>query len=451
MKNNKGFVLIETIIVVTIISLGLISIYSSFSTIFGKTKQKSTHENVGDIYKAYYIGNYLIENNMISFGFNKYESKNLTGNLKFILEEFNVEKMYVIYSEMHYDHLIDKVNLDGSTLAFLNSWNDFELGKINIIIKTIKENEFHFASVYISPPTEEPETYRLNNEVTRRYGSKSSITEAPISSFSIVPSSSTNLMYKMTDDYGISYYYKGAMPYINNNIIFGGYRWKILRLNGDGSVRLIYYGTCPEDECNFATPYETLQKTSYNLTSNDIEYVSFFPNDANSNVKNFLDDWYVNNFFKTKYEKHIVDSIFCSDMSLTGANVFSGETRLVTNKLPTLKCPNKEDAYTVNDITLGNGKLTYPVGLITGDELSVAGQVNNETYYSSFLYSPYSYYTMTPKSYTPNSPKLFVSNTGGIHEIGVKTSIDIRPVINLSGNTEVSGSGTTLDPYKVVY
>ena len=42
------------------------------------------------------------------------------------------------------------------------------------------------------------------------------------------------------DDYGVSYYYRGNVE--NNWVKFGGYYWRILRINGDGSIRMLYAG-----------------------------------------------------------------------------------------------------------------------------------------------------------------------------------------------------------------
>lgn len=52
-------------------------------------------------------------------------------------------------------------------------------------------------------------------------------------------------LYPMIDNDGISYFYRGNVQ--NNYVSFAGYTWRIVRRNGDGSVRLIYSGTSPTD------------------------------------------------------------------------------------------------------------------------------------------------------------------------------------------------------------
>lgn len=57
-------------------------------------------------------------------------------------------------------------------------------------------------------------------------------------------------MYQLEDDYGTSYFYRGAKSYVNNNLIFAKHQWKIIRINGNGSIRLMYNGTCPNNSCS---------------------------------------------------------------------------------------------------------------------------------------------------------------------------------------------------------
>ena len=54
---------------------------------------------------------------------------------------------------------------------------------------------------------------------------------------------STTGLYAAEDEYGISYYYRGSRKHLNNNLIFAGFQWKIIRINGDGTIRLIYNGS----------------------------------------------------------------------------------------------------------------------------------------------------------------------------------------------------------------
>ena len=55
----------------------------------------------------------------------------------------------------------------------------------------------------------------------------------------------TDGLYMAEDDEGESYYYRGAVK--NNYVSFAGFTWRIIRRNGDGSVRMIYSGKSTTD------------------------------------------------------------------------------------------------------------------------------------------------------------------------------------------------------------
>ena len=52
-------------------------------------------------------------------------------------------------------------------------------------------------------------------------------------------------LFMTEDDEGESYYYRGAVK--NNYVSFAGFVWRIIRRNGDGSIRMIYSGKSPSD------------------------------------------------------------------------------------------------------------------------------------------------------------------------------------------------------------
>ena len=149
--------------------------------------------------------------------------------------------------------------------------------------------------------------------------------------------------------------------------------------------------------------------------------------------------------------------MFCNDRSIyigdgistTAYTYYGSHNRLNANKEPTLKCLEKNDAFTVNDITYGNGALTYPIGLITADEIAMAGTVMgylNQLDY--LLLKNVSYYTMTPYVFLDNVI-LFLEK----YEIGGfvgsdRNGANIVPVINLKPDIIITGGiGTAGDPY----
>ncbi|MDD4187345.1 MAG: hypothetical protein PHX04_01035, partial [Bacilli bacterium] len=242
--------------------------------------------------------------------------------------------------------------------------------------------------------------------------------------FSVV--NGTSGLYATKDEYGTSYYYRGKKSELNNNIIWGGFQWKIVRINGDGSVRLIYNGTEAQfnsaNKMNDTGANTQIETAAWNTKYNDAKYVGYMYggqngaastvrhgttsaaatyNETNSNIKTELYNWYESNIAGKSFEKDVVDNLFCNDRQLqsevggdeTGSGYGTSKThyaayyRLSTKKSPTLKCGLKNDRFTKNDTTIGNGALTYPIGLISADETSMAGLVYSTSNNTNYLYT----------------------------------------------------------------
>ena len=269
-------------------------------------------------------------------------------------------------------------------------------------------------------------------------------------------------LYSSLDDYGTSYYYRGNV--VNNNVLFAGYKWKVVRINGDGSIRMIYNG-----DINSSNDY--ISKAEYTTFSDKAKYSGYMygiasdtyenirKNEIDSNVKSILDDWYKTNISAKKLDKYISDNGFCNDRStsyFSNINSFQWQSmyRTVYSK-PTLKCPNVEkDLFTLKDSSVGNKSLIYPVGLITTDELMFSGLNMNKMNRLAHLYSTDSFWTMSPyvfNSTVPATYNIVSTNSGFISNAYIKDiTRSIRPVINLKADVEISGGiGTINDPYTI--
>ena len=137
----------------------------------------------------------------------------------------------------------------------------------------------------------------------------------------------------------------------------------------------------------------------------------------------------------------------------------------VSTSTPSLSCENSSDLYTVSSSNKGNKALTYPVGLITADEVMLSGSSGgifdgNYNYLKatpdSYLTTGNSYWTMTPAGYynpfgTTNWNALLfgVNASGHIDDSTAAGAIALRPVINLKSGVTVSGAGTISDPYRI--
>ena len=218
--------------------------------------------------------------------------------------------------------------------------------------------------------------------------------------------------------------------YIKSNL------WRIVRINGDGTIRLI-------SQDSIGTGY-------YNTISDDNKYLGYtYLDDSgvkqDSNAKKVIDKWYNDNL--TEYDSLIATTTFCNDTSTStlDSNYFGAEERLQVNKKPTFKCPETDKNY--------GGAYKLKAGLITADEAAFAGAVygnSNSSYYLSSNLSYGTEYTMTPWSSTGIISTLGSSPSTIPVNAGPGGVFSYRIVINLNDDTPYkSGDGTIDNPYLV--
>lgn len=327
-------------------------------------------------------------------------------------------------------------------------------------------------------------------------------------------------MFKTQDDWGESYYFRGAVTnnwvkfgkwsssipdkYIGypNSPNYGNYElfdslsacqndskynenctlysragkdmyWRIVRINGNDSIRVIYAGidsavttgaTTQIDLRAFNEEAGWNAYVGYMYGNADwyIDYVETHENVHDSTMKQTLDSWYVANLID--YANHLdFNAGFCNDRGLssgpgtgTDATTYASSNR-VNHYNPTLKCSQVNDLFTSNISDLGNKKLSYPIGLLTVDEVMFAGSVLNSNYQtfnkSFYLYTGLRQWTMSPSHYDELPSYVYfyeIEDTGGIDDTYAYWSTGIRPVINLKGDLLVSGTGTNTDPYTII-
>ena len=224
--------------------------------------------------------------------------------------------------------------------------------------------------------------------------------------------------------------------------------WRIVRINGDGTIRLVYDGTDLYENGVSSKDRQYTTTTLYNNNGTK-EYGSFTyvtglqrPNNEESATasmaKETLDKWYNDNL--KVYETYIAtDGKFCNDRELREGYTWEDSSvryesmNRMENHIPTLKCNNELDIYNTS------------VGLLTLDELIYAGgsSSNNFGYY---LYTGNGFWTMTP-SYTGTIYN--ISENGNIYTHNMLPTAGIRPVINLKANVPLIGTGTIDDPFRL--
>ena len=277
-------------------------------------------------------------------------------------------------------------------------------------------------------------------------------------------------LYQAADDYGTTYYYRGNVK--NNIVQFAGFYWQIVRINGDGSIRLMYDGIVK----NATGGDQTIGNSQFNSKYNNPAYVGYMygnpdgttfdevhNNTNNSIIKTAVDNWYKTNIVDKGFSSNVSNAIgFCGDRTLrsgdgvsTTQNSYFSSYKRFENNMPQFTCPEpSRDLYTTADSSIGNKALTYPVGLITYDELVYAGMDNRHTNKLSWAYSTQHYWTMSPSSFDATlgyAIEWFLNSAGSLTPWwGVGSHLGARPVINLKSDTLITGGiGTSSDPFIV--
>ena len=280
--------------------------------------------------------------------------------------------------------------------------------------------------------------------------------------------SENSLLCSAPDNYGTSYYYRGNVS--NNYVYFAGFYWRIVRINGDNSIRIIYDGTTIHENGD-ASDDRIIGTSAFNEKTDDNAYVGYMygtpgsstyeethANINDSTIKKYVDKWYENNIKDTEHEQYLADNLFCDDRTFTSDNTGTGYAKSTTsythkyinNKNERLNCIQLNDAYTVN-ASICNSKLKYPIGIISIDEIIIGGGSNfvkNEKYY--FYVGNY-YWTMSAYSFQSNRAYMRYDHNGGGSDStnDVTANIGVKPVINLKQGSLKSGNGTINNPYRI--
>lgn len=272
------------------------------------------------------------------------------------------------------------------------------------------------------------------------------------------------------DDYPV-YYYRGDVD--NNHVKFADFCWKAVRTTSTGGVKLIYdgkpdaNGTC--DNSGADSQIGTSEFNLYHVTSSfsqyDYKYIGYMygndnlvgtqrvisDNSTNSTIKSYIDEWYSNNMME--FADYLEDTIWCNDRSFYNSMYYSATGRLSFDYNPSLSCSYLEDSFTVNSQN-GNGKLMFPVGLLTADEVALAGQLYNSNNQNYYLNTGQSWWTLSPGQlvqYMGMRNYVFCINSSNYFMYDMIDSIyGVRPSVSLVPEIKViSGTGSSSDPYVV--
>ena len=295
------------------------------------------------------------------------------------------------------------------------------------------------------PPASETILANYSTVLTRTF---------PLTTSSKVETSTTGTIYKSAnsaqhDDYGEVYYFAGNPT--DNWVKFAEFYWRIIRINGDGSIRMIYQGTSANAT---GTGTRLSSESAFNSSYDRSEYVglkyateSQRGTSSNSTILKALNNWYISSGLSgSDYADDIDSNVgFCGDRNMASGYSWSSQPsstiyyaaygRLVisSNVNPTFKCGNSGDLYKI------------PVGLITADEVIMAGLPWSGSTESNYLYTGQTYWTMSPYRFDGSSAYVFyVHSNGYLGHTGVNNARGVRPVINLKASVTITG-GTGID------
>ena len=500
------------LILATVVLVGTLAVTTSFA-VFEETKSNATDQKmtIGNLDVTYTGGsaisitdiNPMTDSTALSKTNNIYTFtiKN-TGTVPY---NFKVKVINnPSYTSNLLPHQYIRYSLNGGTASALGTGqDDYEL--TSGVIEAGATNTYNLrlwvadASTYSLPNSALGQEIHLKISVEGKAGSgwlpsnfKDRIlalneVKAPITTpGAAVSTASEALLASTEDDYGTSYYFRGEVK--NNYVEFANKCWRIVRVGGDGSVKLILHNdnttgvANPCDAANnsasaaFARYSGETYKSAFNTNYNDNAYVGFkygtvgagdyaltHANTNKSTILTNLEAWYNDNL--STYEKVIDDTVWCNDKtnvtdtsydpwSMTpnglgyGANkTYYGATQRLVNTSgsaggtgPSLKCNGELS------------KINSKVGLITADELAYAGYAyakNNTTTYLQENATDTYWWSLSPNDFNGDGADVWsvYGSNGGFDVNGVDFTYGVRPSISLKSTTNVTGEGTSSSPY----
>ena len=501
------------LILATVVLVGTLAVTTSFA-VFEETKSNATDQKmtIGNLDVTYTGGsaisitdiNPMTDSTALSKTNNIYTFtiKN-TGNVPY---NFKVKVINnPSYTSNLLPHQYIRYSLNGGSASVLGSGQaDYEL--TSGVIEAGATNTYNLrlwvadASTYSLPNSALGQEIHLKISVEGKAGSgwlpsnlKDRIlalneVKTPITTPGAAVSTETEvLLASAEDDYGTSYYFRGAVK--NNYVEFANKCWRIVRVGGDGSVKLILHNDNTAGAANpcaaannsasaaFARYSGSTYKSAFNANYNDNAYVGFkygtvgasdyattHANTNKSTILTNLETWYTNNL-KT-YESVIADTVWCNDKTNVTDTTFNpynysnvnglGYAKNVTYYGATQRLVGTSGSAGGTGPSLKcNGelsKINSKVGLITADELALAGYAagtgNTTTYLQENATDTY-WWSLSPSYFLGDDARVWgvIGSSGRFGTGYVYITFGVRPSISLKPSTNVTGEGTSSTPY----
>ena len=492
--NKKGFTLVELLAVIVVLGLVITITATKGFGAFDNTKKAITKQNLKAIKEAANVLATQIDNcdDDVDSELWTTKSLNMGNNCSELKTQMSKEKG-CIETTVNYlisnDYLSDNDDFKDIKDKEVTICKEPKSGKITIDMSDIENPDDNKGS---EEPEEIEKTLAETIKDSANAGGASRTTMGTeVTEFTSISKEDDRVLNTAPDDYGTSYYYRGNV--LDNYVTFADKTWRIVRINGDGSVRLVLddvakytsgstilaeFNSNDDDNAYVGYMYGTPSSTTYDATHQNIN---------DSVLKTAVDKWYEDNL-KTNYEEYLADTLFCNDKTLASSSIGSNNTALgygtnktfyasterlvystgtttITTSKPTFKCAenanNTYSRFTVDVATLSNGNKTngnlkYPIGLLTADEVAYAGAYkDNQTNKSYYLYNSSitsNWWLSSPYGYNGSGAIEWnvYGSVGNIYGTFIVGAADLRPSINLKANVLVSGGdGTKENPYTV--
>ncbi len=341
------------------------------------------------------------------------------------INEFNRDLVYELYEG---DKLVVSTSLTPKT-------GDISYIKQNISIDATAKKEYTLKITFIYKESEdqndlqgkkfsstiEINTTQINDEIKTATNYLLLNNQVQESSLNLTTKSLENGLYKTIDTNTGNpiYFYRGEVT--NNYVSFANELWRIIRINEDGSIRVIK---------------DTNVNTNYSFNENsEIENAY---NYVNSNIATNVNEYY--NTILKDYQSMLSSEDYCVDTMIVKNDYYkeSEENKSYSEYTPTYKC---------------NNSTKLNIGLISYDEAVLAGLYYNLSNSNNYLIQGTNKNTWTLSKagkyqYSNDYYAWKINDSGSIYEASVNSqNISYRPVINLKSTLNLTGNGTIENPY----
>ena len=305
---------------------------------------------------------------------------------------------------------------------------DLTVGKNTLPIRVIAEDgseKIYNVNVTRKNPVESVSIFKKEYEV---------IDAEPTLTTSSNNSNDASGLYKSTDTNTgkPTYYFRGNVE--NNYVSFAGFTWRIVRVNEDGTVRIVM-----QDGINNNDNY------AFNYNYNNYTYMYY----SNSQAKTTLERWYQTNIgSKSDLSKNVASGAYYCEQARVkyDSSYATGDTvmNVYKNYIPDFKCSSDGN---------GKGVVNASIGLLNYDEVVYAGGYVDNKNNNYYLYNNDYFWIISPNGKPTKANGLMawrIDSQGQINATLVNADIPIRPVLILNADTKISsGNGTKENPFVV--